>query len=53
MTCCSLTLIGFGAIGRSLLERTQGHAGLRITHVVVSHDQVAAAQEACRVDVRV
>jgi aspartate dehydrogenase len=48
-----VTLIGFGAIGRSLLERTRGHAGLRITHVVVPHDQVAAAQEVAGVDVRV
>lgn len=40
----AVTLIGFGAIGRSLLARTHGHAGLRITHVVVTHGHVAAAQ---------
>ncbi len=39
-----VTLIGFGAIGRSLLARTHGHAGLRITHVVVTQAHVAAAQ---------
>ena len=48
-----VTLIGFGAIGRSLLERTRGHAGLRITHVVVPHAHVAQAQQAAGNDVRV
>ena len=48
-----VTLIGFGAIGRSLLERTRGHAGLRITHVVVPHAHVAQAQQAAGSDVLV
>ena len=39
-----LTLIGFGAIGRSLYERLQGHAGLRVGAVVVSARSVAALQ---------
>lgn len=46
-----VTLIGFGAIGRSLLERTRGHAGLRITHVVVSQGHVADAQARAGADV--
>lgn len=48
-----VTLIGFGAIGRSLLARTRGHGALRITHVVVPHDHVAAAREAAGADVLV
>ena len=39
-----LTLIGFGAIGRSLYERLQGHAGLCVGAVVVSARSVAALQ---------
>ena len=39
-----LTLVGFGAIGRSLYERLQGHAGLRVGAVVVSARSVAALQ---------
>jgi aspartate dehydrogenase len=49
----SVTLIGFGAIGRSLLARTHGHAALRITHVVVPHDRVAQAQSVAGADVTV
>jgi len=30
-----VTLIGFGAIGRTLFARMAGHEGLRITHIVV------------------
>jgi aspartate dehydrogenase len=39
-----LTLIGFGAIGRSVYQRMLGHAGVRITHIVVSQPKVAALQ---------
>ena len=39
-----LTLIGFGAIGRSVYQRMQGHAGVRITHIVVSEGKAAALQ---------
>ncbi|MEO6624631.1 MAG: aspartate dehydrogenase [Burkholderiaceae bacterium] len=39
-----ITLIGFGAIGRSLFERLQGHARLRVGAVVVSARSVAALQ---------
>jgi aspartate dehydrogenase len=39
-----LTLIGFGAIGRSVYQRMLGHAGVRITHIVVSPAKVAALQ---------
>jgi len=39
-----VTLIGFGAIGQSLLARTRGHAALRITHIVVPHARVADMQ---------
>lgn len=40
----SLTLIGFGAIGRSLYQRMLGHPGVSITHIVVSEAKVAALQ---------
>jgi aspartate dehydrogenase len=39
-----LTLIGFGAIGRSVYQRMLGHVGVRITHIVVSEAKVAALQ---------
>ncbi len=39
-----VTLIGFGAIGRSVFDRLQGHAGLRVAHVVVSERSLAATQ---------
>jgi aspartate dehydrogenase len=39
-----LSLIGFGAIGRSVYQRMRGHVGVRITHIVVSEDKVAALQ---------
>jgi aspartate dehydrogenase len=39
-----LTLIGFGAIGRSVYQRMLGHVGVRITHIVVSEAKVVALQ---------
>jgi aspartate dehydrogenase len=39
-----LTLIGFGAIGRSVFQRMQSHSGVRITHIVVTEAKVAALQ---------
>lgn len=41
-----VTLIGFGAIGRTLLARMAGHPTVRITHVVVSESHMADAQAA-------
>lgn len=40
----NVTLIGFGAIGRSLLQRAAGIQGLRISHVVVQADSLEQAQ---------
>ena len=48
-----LSLIGFGAIGRAVYQRVQGHAGVRITHIVVSKAKVAALQSELGVDVTV
>ncbi len=48
-----LSLIGFGAIGRSVYQRMQGHAGVRITHIVVSQAKVAALQSELGVGVTV
>ncbi len=39
-----VTLIGYGAIGRTLIARMAGHPTVRITHVVVSESRVAEAQ---------
>jgi aspartate dehydrogenase len=39
-----VTLIGFGAIGRSLFARVAGYDGLRITHIVVPQASVADAR---------
>ena len=39
-----LTLIGFGAIGRSVYQRLQGHARLQIDTVVVSARSLTATQ---------
>lgn len=39
-----VTLVGFGAIGRSILQRTADMAGVRIAHVVVSPARVAEVQ---------
>lgn len=41
----NVTLIGFGAIGRTLFQRMAGVPGLRITHIVVPPEHVAAARE--------
>lgn len=41
-----VTLVGYGAIGRSLHERLQGHAGVRIAHVVVSEASVQRVRDA-------
>ena len=49
----AVTLIGLGAIGRAVLARSRGHAGLQITHVVVRPDQVARAQASAGADVSV
>ena len=39
-----VTLIGCGAIGRTLLARMAGHPSVRITHVVVSEGHLAECQ---------
>ena len=39
-----VTLVGFGAIGRSIFQRLVGSVQTRITHVVVSTARVAALQ---------
>lgn len=39
-----VTLVGFGAIGRSIFQRMRGSAHTRITHIVVSTPRVAALQ---------
>lgn len=41
-----VTLIGYGAIGRSVHARLRGHAGVRIAHVVVSPRSLAAVRDA-------
>lgn len=48
-----LTLIGFGAIGRSVYQRLQGHARLQIDAVVVSPRSLAATQAAVAPGTRV
>ena len=48
-----LTLIGFGAIGRSVYQRLQGHARLQIDAVVVPPRSVAATQAAVAAGTRV
>jgi aspartate dehydrogenase len=48
-----LTLIGFGAIGRSVYQRLQGHARLQIDTVVVSARSLAATQAAVASGTRV
>ena len=40
----NVTLIGFGAIGASVFARMASHAGVRITHVVVSERRLAEVQ---------
>lgn len=39
-----ITLIGLGAIGRTLMARLAGHTGLRVGHIVVSPARVAEAR---------
>ena len=39
-----VTLVGFGAIGRSIFQRLRGSTQTRITHVVVSSARVAVLQ---------
>jgi aspartate dehydrogenase len=39
-----VTLIGYGAIGRSVVQRMHGFAGVQITHIVVSAARVAEVQ---------
>ena len=39
-----VTLIGFGAIGRSIFQRMAGHTGVRITHIVVQASGVDEAR---------
>lgn len=48
-----LTLIGFGAIGRSVYQRLQGHARLRVDAVVVSPRSLADMQAAVAPGTRV
>ena len=40
-----VTMIGFGAIGRSVFNRMADHAAVRITHVVVPEPMLVATQE--------
>ena len=40
----NVTMIGFGAIGRSVFARLAGHTGIRVDHVVVRAEQVADVQ---------
>ena len=39
-----VTLVGFGAIGRSIFQRMAGHTGVSISHVVVSESSRASAE---------
>lgn len=48
-----VTLIGYGAIGRSVHARLRGHAGIRIAHVVVSPRSLAAVRDAVGAEVAV
>lgn len=40
-----VTMVGFGAIGRSIFHRMKEHATVRITHIVVPAGDVQSAQE--------
>lgn len=40
----AVTLVGFGAIGRSIFQRMASHPGVRISHVVVSEASTIAAK---------
>ncbi|MEP6972279.1 MAG: aspartate dehydrogenase [Betaproteobacteria bacterium] len=48
-----VTLIGYGAIGRSVHTRLHGHGGVRIAHVVVSPRSLAAVRDAVGAEVSV
>jgi aspartate dehydrogenase len=48
-----LTLIGYGAIGRSLHARLQGHTGILVDSIVVSQGSVATVQAAVGEGVKV
>lgn len=48
-----LTLVGFGAIGRALYARLQGHAHLLVDSVVVSPGSIAAVQSVVASGVKV
>lgn len=48
-----VTLIGYGAIGQTLLARLRGHAALRIAHVVVTPRSLATARAGVDADVLV
>jgi aspartate dehydrogenase len=48
-----VTLIGYGAIGRSVVQRMQGFPGVQITHIVVSAARVAEVQSLVRNAIRV
>ena len=48
-----LTMIGFGAIGRSLHSRLQGHAGVAIDSIVVPQNSVSKVQALVGEGVRV
>jgi aspartate dehydrogenase len=47
------TLVGYGAIGRSLHQRLQGHARIALQNIVVSPKSVAAVQAEVGPDVHV
>jgi aspartate dehydrogenase len=47
------TLIGYGAIGRSLHQRLQGHARIALQNIVVPTDNVASVQAEVGPDVKV
>lgn len=46
MNVQQVTLVGFGAIGRSVFQRIAANPAVRITHIVVSADHVAQARDA-------
>jgi aspartate dehydrogenase len=43
-TPLNVTLIGYGAISKAIIDRLANHAKLRVTHVVVRADKVTATQ---------
>ena len=48
-----LTLVGYGAIGRSLHARLLGHAGVQVSAIVVPQHSVARVQAAVGESVKV